>query len=217
MSRTLPVFIVIPLVLAYGAAEGLWSDRWQLSPELEQAPQRLASLPQAVGEWQGEDVEMDARQVRVAELRGHLLRRYVQTSTGETLTVLVVCGRPGPISVHTPAVCYGGAGYTPAAPRTGYTLEGASASAPAEFWSERFQKADAAIPEQLQIYYAWNAGKGWVAVDNPRLYSPWARAMYKVYVVRNLPHIDEPAEKDPIPDFLRLFVPELNQSLELAH
>lgn len=216
MSRILPVLSALTLMLAYGVAEGLWTDRWQLSPELDQAPQRLARLPPAIGEWHGEDVELNARQILVAELRGHLLRRYVQRSTGETLTVLVVCGRPGPIAVHSPTVCYGGAGFTSAAPRTRYGLQGEESSLPAEFWAERYQKAGAAIPEQFQIYYAWNAGEGWVALDNPRLYSPWARAMYKVYVVRDLPRIDEPVEKDPIPSFLRLFVPQLNQSLELA-
>jgi hypothetical protein len=215
MYRILPVLCALPLLLAYGVAAGLWTDRWQVSPELEQAPQRLAALPLTVGDWQSADVELDARQVVAAELHGHLQRNYLRRSTGDALQVLVVCGRPGPIAVHSPEVCFGGAGFTPAAARTRFALEGQDSSAPAEFWEERYQKAGAAVPEQLQIYYGWNAGDGWVAVDNPRLYSPWARAMYKVYVVRSLPRIDEPAEKDPIPGFLRLFVPQLNHSLEL--
>jgi hypothetical protein len=217
MLRVLPVVMVLPLVLAYGVAEGLWSDRWQLSQELEQSPQRLASLPTTLGPWQGEDVELDARVVRQAELRGHLMRRYIQPRTGESVTVLAVCGRPGPVAVHSPQVCYGGAGFAPASQRTPFHLEVEGLSAPADFWSERYQKVEAAIPEQLQIYYAWNAGKGWAAVDNPRLHFAAARALYKIYVVRNLPRIDEPAENDPIPDFLRLLMPELDRCLFQAH
>jgi hypothetical protein len=213
MWRILPVPMMFPLVLAYGVAEGLWSDRWQQSQELEQSPQRLASLPATIGSWKGTDMELDPRVVRQAELRGHLLRRYVQPRTGEIVTVLAVCGRPGPVSVHTPEVCYGGAGFAPATPKAHFRLEAETSTLPADFWSERYQKVGAAIPEQLQIYYAWNAGKGWVAVDNPRFHFPAARALYKIYVVRTLPRIDEPAEKDPIPDFLRLLLPELDRCL----
>jgi Protein of unknown function (DUF3485) len=211
MWRTLPVVaIALPLVLAYGVMEGLWSDRWQLSKELEQAPQRLASLPLTIGSWQGEDVELDARLVRQGEMRGHLLRRYVQPRLGETVTVLAVVGRSGPVAVHTPYLCYGGAGFVPVAARTRYRQE---AETPAEFWSERYQKDGAAIPEQLQIYYAWNTGKGWVAVDNARLHFASARTLYKLYVVRTLPRLDEPAENDPIPGFLEQFLPELDRCL----
>jgi hypothetical protein len=213
MLRILPVVIVLPVVLAYGVAEGLWSDRWQLSPELEQSSQRLASLPKTLGAWESDDVEIDPRIVRRAELRGHLMRRYVQPRTGETITVLAVCGRPGPIAVHTPQVCFGGAGFAPVAARTNFHLDAADSSTPADFWSERYQKVGAAIPEQMQLYYTWNAGKGWVAADNPWLRFAAARVLYKIYVVRTLPRIDEPAENDPIPDFLRLLMPELDRCL----
>src|SRR5262245_54580703 len=106
MSRFLPVLIVVVLLLSYGVAEGLWTDRWGTSPELEQAQEKLARLPASIGPWQGHDEELDARQVARAELHGHLLRRYVHAETGEALTVLAVCGRPGPIAVHSPDVCY---------------------------------------------------------------------------------------------------------------
>jgi hypothetical protein len=213
MLRMLPVVVMLPVVLAYGVAEGLWSDRWQLCPELEQSPRRLASLPAQIGTWQGEDEEVNPQVVRQAELRGHLLRHYVQPYTGEAVTVLVVSGRPGPIAVHAPQVCFGGAGFAPAAPRTRFTLDAGGGTSAGVFWSERYQKDGAAIPEQLHIYYAWNTGTGWEAVDNARLHFAAARALYKIYVVRNLPRLDEPAENDPVPDFLRLLMPELDRCL----
>jgi hypothetical protein len=213
MLRVLPVLLVVPLLLAYGVAEGLWTDRWQLSPELEQAPRRLAHLPHSLGPWQGTDDELGPRQARQAELRGHLLRRYVHPE-GETLTVLVVCGRPGPIAVHSPHVCYGGAGYTPARRRARHLVEAEGLSA--EFWAERYKKAGAAVPEPLQIYYSWNAGDGWVAAESPRPRFARARALYKLYVVRRLPRPDEPDEHDPIPGFLRLLVPPLEHCLFAA-
>jgi hypothetical protein len=210
MLRILPVLSVLPLLAVYGLLEGLWTDRWRLSAELEQAQARLAGLPSALGPWQGTDEELDPRQVRQAELRAHLLRRYRHRETGETVTVLAVCGRPGPVTVHSPDVCYGGAGFSPAGPRQRHAVgEAGAGSTPAEFWAERYHRPGAAVPEQVQLYYSWNAGGGWVASDRPRLDFARHRALYKLYVSRQLSRPDEPAEQDPIPGLLRLLVPEL--------
>jgi hypothetical protein len=200
------------LLLAYGVAEGLWTDRWGLSPELAQAAGKLDQVPKTVGLWEGQDQELEPRVVRQAELRAHLLRRYTHRQTGETLTVLLVCGRPGPVTVHGPEVCYPGAGFFPAQPRARHEVEAEGLSRPAEFWTERFEKGGAA-PEYLQLYYGWNPGTGWAAADNPRWHFARARALYKLYVVRQVPRADEPAEQDPVPGFLRLFVPEVDRCL----
>jgi hypothetical protein len=214
MSRVLPVLAVVPLLLAYGVAEGLWSERWRTSAELEQAPAKLARLPKSVGPWRGEDGELGAREVRQAELRAHLLRHYVHAETGEALTVLAVCGRPGPVAVHSPQVCFGGSGFTPSGPRARHVVRTDGPSA--ELWAERYQKSGA-IPEHLEVYYGWNAASGWEAADNPRLRFAGARALYKLYVVRRLARPDEAAADGPVPDFLRLFVPALDDCLFGPH
>jgi hypothetical protein len=212
MIRLLPVLSAIPLLLAYGVAEGLWTDRWRLSPELEEAPAKLARVPERVGPWRGQELELDPRQAQQAELRAWLLRRYVHRQTGEVLTVLLVCGRPGPVTVHGPEVCYPGAGFVPAGGRVRHEVEAEGLSGPAELWAERYEKGGA-LPEYLQLYYGWNPGGGWVAADRPRFAFARARALYKLYVVRQVSRRDEPAEQDPVPDFLRLFLPEVDRCL----
>ncbi len=119
MSRLLPLLAGVLLVLAYGLVEGYWTDRWSLSTELEQAPGRLAAIPRDVGEWQSEDSELDPRQARQGDIRGSLLRRYSNRRTGELLNVLLVCGRSGPIAVHSPEVCLGGSGFQLSKPSIG--------------------------------------------------------------------------------------------------
>jgi hypothetical protein len=206
--------LAIPLLVGSGVAEGLWTDRWQLSTELEQAQGKLSTLPRLLGPWDGQDQELPERVVQMAELRAYVQRRYVRRQTGDVLSVLVVCGRPGPVTVHSPAVCFPGAGFFPTGSRTREVVKAESLS-PAEFWAERYRKSGA-IPETLQVYYSWNPGSGWSAADRPRLAFARARALYKVYVVRQLPRADEPAERDPIPGFLRLLLPELDRCLKDA-
>ncbi len=212
MPRMVPVSIVVILLSGYGVAEGLWSDRWVTSPELTEAQDRLSSLPLVVGPWKGSDEELDARQIRIGELKAHLFRRYVHETNGESMTVLAVCGRPGPISVHSPQVCFGGSGFTPKGDRVRHKVEAAGLSKQATFWSERYEKKGA-LPEYLQIYYGWNDSTGWQAVDNPRLKFAPARALYKLYVVRRLTQPDEAPENNPVPAFLQLLVPQLDECL----
>jgi hypothetical protein len=211
MRRVVPVVIVILLLLAYGIAEGLWTGRWQPAQELTLAPTRLRSVPHSVGPWQGQDEKLDERQVQQADLHAHLLRRYVHAQTTETLTLLAVCGQPAPIAAHTPEICYAGNGFARFGARQRYQVETDEFSVPAEFWVERYVKK-AILPEYLQIYYAWN-GSGWEAVDNPLLRFARSRILYKLYVVRRLARPDEPAESDPIPRFLELFLPQLDRCL----
>ncbi len=213
MTRSLPVVGATLLLVGAGCALGLWTDRWGLSADLEQAPGKLARLPRAVGPWHGTDEVLDQRQARAAEARGYLLRRYAHADSGATLSVLVVCGRPGPVAVHSPEVCYGGSGFTPDGPRQRRQVAVEGASAPAELWVERYRKSEAALPEHVQIYYAWNAWGAWTAADNPRLKFASARALYKLYVVRRLPRDAEASAADPIPGFLRLFLAQLDRCL----
>jgi hypothetical protein len=211
MLRILPILILTSLVLAYAVAENLWTERWHTGPE--PGPEQLAQVPKTIGPWEDiEDKQLDAREIRVAELHGYLSRRYFNSLTGETLTVLLVFGQPGPIAVHSPQVCFGGAGFAPVEKRIHFTLEGGQAAS-SDFWSEKFQRPDAAIPEQFHVYYGWNTGAGWHAVEQPRLAYPWAHRLYKLYVARTLTRMDEPGTEDPIPDFLKLFTPELDRCL----
>src|SRR4051794_15054151 len=116
MMRLLPVLTAMLLVAAYGIAEGVWTNRWSSADATERAAARLADVPRTVGAWEGTDAPLDPRQVVQAELVGYTMRRYVHRETGASVSVLLVCGRPGPISAHTPEMCYPGAGFAAVAP-----------------------------------------------------------------------------------------------------
>src|SRR4051812_4852958 len=112
MTRCLPAIAAACLLVGFGVAEGFWTDRWHQSHAAYDAGRQLAGLPLAVGDWEGAGGELDPRQVVKAELTGSILRQYANKSNGTTVTVLLVCGRPGPVSVHTPDVCFVGSGFT---------------------------------------------------------------------------------------------------------
>jgi hypothetical protein len=218
MYRSLPILASIVLLLAYGLGAGYWTDRWAFSTELARAPVRLAATPLHVGEWQGTEDELNPRSIRQAELHGSLWRHYTNRRTGEVVNVLLVAGRPGPIAVHSPEVCLGGAGFEIKGRRTRQEVQIPELSGRDAFWVAQFHKPNAAIPEIIEMYWAWHGGSAWQAVENPRLYFANKRVLYKLYVTRavvraadSAPAVDGAggAEQAPILGFLKVFLPEV--------
>lgn len=212
MHRRLLTLAALPLLAGYGVAEGLWTDRWQLSHEAEQAPARLGRVPLAVGDWQAEALEMDPREAARAEISGYLMRRYVHRTTGASVTALLVCGPPGRVAVHTPDVCYAGAGYRLKGEPARQAVE-ANAAGPALFWVARFAKPHAVVPEDLRIRWSWSATGAWAAPDYPRFHFAGSRVLYKLYVIEPVEGTEEASDKAPGVQFLREFLPQLQGCL----
>lgn len=209
MSRVCPLLTVLAVVASSGALHGVWTNRWAPSGALERATARLADLPMTLGDWDGQAEQLDARQATVAEVSGSVLRRYVNRRTGAVVTVLLVCGRPGPVSVHVPEVCYRGAGYEPVA-----RVRLPAPSGAGEFWASQFQKRRGpGTEEHLGILYAWNATGKWEAPDLARFAFAHHPALYKVMLIRQMPREDEPLEAGPSVEFLKVLLPATERAL----
>ena len=209
MSVALPRLIALAAVVTAGVVPGLWGHRWVPSSTLADAADRLTLVPMTVGEWEGRDLEVNPRELRLAQAVGYLQRRYVHRHTGATVTLLALCGRAGPISVHTPEVCYAGAGYEEVGTVSRREVTDLKGD---RFWYRRFQKAGP-TPITLGITYAWTGAGPWEAPDNPRLALARHPVLVKIYVVRSLTDPKEPPEADPTSDFLRALTPPLRAAL----
>jgi uncharacterized protein DUF3485 len=210
MSRLLPLGLVLIVVTASGTVHGLWSGRWNVLDGPERAAARLAQMPLTVGDWDGRIGELDERQMEVADLSGDCVCEYVNRRTGTVVSTLLVCGRPGPVSVHTPEICYVGNGYDLMRPR--YLFRDASLAG-AELWVYDFYKPQASTPDRLRIFCAWTTKGTWSAPENPRLIFFREPALYKLYVTRKMLQAEEPLEDDPAVDFLKVFLPQLQKSM----
>jgi hypothetical protein len=207
-GRILPVVTAVTALVACGVVHGLWTERWRPETDPALVAARFAGLPQAVGEWQGEDLPVSAREVQ--GLSGFLSRRYVNRQSGEAVTVVLTAGRPGLVAIHTPDVCYAASGYDVDAPAK---YAPADLPAPAEFWTTEMVRTRPSFETRLRIFYAWNAGGGWAAADNPRLAFAGAPVLYKLYLIREAASANTPLADDPCLQLLRRLQPELQKSL----
>lgn len=208
MLRSWPLVAALLIVAASGVTHGVCSGRWSAAEEMQTAVDRLALLPHAVGDWEGKDLADDNLGKFREEIPGALQRRYLRKGSKQEVLVMLVCGKSGPVSVHTPEVCYQGNGWRMASNRTQHAVPlGAEAAA---FWKAAFVKEGLGLRDELRIYWAWNAAGSWQAASEPRLTFARHPVLHKLYVIYRVPPGERP-ENDPAPAFLRELLPAIQQ------
>jgi len=213
MRRTFPFLAAALIALLGGVAYGLRTDRWSISGDLQEAAARVADVPLSFGDWEGHDQKIDRRELAMAGIVGYASRRYENRRDGTAVGVLIVCGRPGPISVHTPDICYAGVGYELAGSPDRVPLTYAKPRRAAETMWADFVKQGAVVPTQMRIFWAWSTGGPWKAPENPRLAHASHGALYKLYVTHETPGPAGPVGEGRGFAFLQAFLPELDRAL----
>ncbi|MBL8798971.1 MAG: exosortase-associated EpsI family protein [Planctomycetia bacterium] len=210
MTRTAALLAALTAVLLSGALHGMWTERWHTSDARRLAGERLGKLPLRLGDWEGQDQPMDQREFDIAMIDGYVMRRYVRPQDGSAVSLLLVSGRHGPVSVHSPEVCYAGAGYVQVT-RPGRDDVSAGDGAAQQFFRAKFAKENTVDADSLSIRWGWSTGGDWQAPTNPRLAFARADVLYKLYLVG--PGSIGKDQPDPVAEFMNVLLPELKKSL----
>src|SRR5262249_32960731 len=161
----------VALLLVSGVAHGLWSERWAPSAALHEAAARVALVPAEIGGWKATDVETESAAFFRAGALQYLARSYVDERRKTPVPVILMCGRAGRMAVHTPEVCYRGAGYEMGGAAQTFAAKSAGGDKFGDFWTARFTKQSpaklAGNSADLRLYWAWNAQGAWQAPANP--------------------------------------------------
>jgi hypothetical protein len=207
MLQLLSSITATGLLLVCGLLHGRWTERWQPSAEPAKAALRMRDVALILGEWEGQDLDVKPSSVD-ATLAGSLQRRYQNQRTGQAVVVALVCGRPGPVSIHTPDVCYDASGF-----QVGARSRVAAPEKKGEFWCADAVRTRATDETRLRIFWSWNHGQGWIASEDARIQFARQPALYKLYVIRDLSTLNEKPGDDPSLGFMELFLPELDRAL----
>src|SRR5437763_9743658 len=106
MWRVGIVLAAATILVANGLLEGYYTNRWHRPAELADGINRLANVPMTIGDWHAKSEELEDAVITRAGIDGYIFRHYEHQLTGQQVTVLLMCGRPGPLAVHTPDACY---------------------------------------------------------------------------------------------------------------
>ena len=211
-SRYLLLALVAGVIAADGYLGGVWGG-WSRH-ELDEAAARVPQAPLTFGDWKGESLDLNAKVVERAGFRGYTVHRYENRRTGAVVQVLLACGRPGPLSVHTPEVCFGGAGFALTGDPTRFVPDDSPGGS--EFFKATFGKKDSPAPEKLRVLWSWNKNGAWRVADNPRWTFAGTPVLYKLYVTQEFYPRDDATDGADCAEFLRDFLPLLEPIVKPA-
>ena len=208
MPRTLLIFGALALLVAAAVVEGIRSNRWGASEDLQAAAAKLNHVPAAFGPWSSTENPIEPEILKKAEAVGSVSRVYENRNEGSRVAVLLLCGRSGPVGAHTPDICYAGLGYK----MNGHEIR--KSIADSSYWMGRFEKPNG--DSGLMVSWAWSVDGNWVAADNPRVEFIGRDVLYKLYVTRGLTvgeRDNTSTGSDPTQEFLKDFLPEVKKAL----
>lgn len=215
-ATSAPLLVCLALVVALGTIHGYSTDRWGPSGQLQQALDGLHQIPTHFGDWEGEDLPADADDMSRLGIQGYIHRRFRDHVSGESVLLLILCGRGGPISVHTPDVCYVNAGYKQLSATSLQEIE-SNDNKKHSFTVAHFGKPGGVVPIQLEIFWAWSRDSNeWRSPENPRLSLARSPALYKLYLIREFVPGTRSETKDTCQTFLRHALPAIRQTLPHA-
>jgi hypothetical protein len=208
--RPLHLAIVAAFLAVSGYVHGKWSNRWSNAAAVP-SKDLLSDLDGPIGDWQsGEMVTLNPADVpKNTQCQS---RRFMPLKEGKQVVVSITAGSPGAVAVHTPDVCYLGAGYKMRGEVTKQTIalgDGGSAS----FWVGDFVKNSATGTESLRVRWAWTADGHWQAPDYPRWIFARAPVLYKLYIVHALAADDDLTGDDLYRKFVADLLPTLSRPL----
>lgn len=175
--------LAILAVTAGGVAHGLVTDRWGVPVRVTEIASRVRSLPAVIGTWRSTENSMDPRQLEMAGAVGAISRNYEDSVSGERVQIHLLAGRPGPISLHEPTVCFAGAGLHQIEGLTKYEVDGSAPGVKAQF-SKTVFRSEQTGDRGLFTLWTWSPdGAVWRAPEHPRSAFAGTGCLFKLYVI----------------------------------
>ena len=205
--------IFLAATLASGWWHGQFVNRWRSPGALDAAAGKLGKeLPPRLGPWRmAKTLKLDRDVQRTLQCAGHLLGIYTNDQTGETMTVAVLAGPSGPLTAHTPEVCFPGSDYELAADKKRFAVIDEH-QRQHTLWQIHANARDATRPN-LRVLYGWSRGGSWEAVRGPRFALAGLPLLYKVQIAASPLDPGTQQATDPAQDFLARFLAQLQPRL----
>jgi hypothetical protein len=183
------------------------------------SPFPLKDLPKVLGDWQaveGSDTNLDPEVARIAGSSDHVIRTYSNTTTKQSVSVLILFGPAKFVFAHTPDVCYPMAGYQAVAETLSRTVSIGTGPA-AEFSSQVYAKSHDPRRKRQEVYFSFRHADRWFP-DPARFWKNFRHnpSMFKVQVQRLVGETERRELNNPTEQFLALLLPEIERRIAQA-
>jgi hypothetical protein len=200
------IILVAALTVLSGVLQGNMRNRWGPSADVLSAANKLVEIPSQFADWRLQSSgELDESASKMLECAACIVRNYENRATGDVVSVTLLLGPPGPISVHTPEICFGSRNFKSMGKRQLTSIRRADGSDD-ELWMLDY-KANNLRGDLLRICYAWTVGDRWSATKDPRFQFAAQPYLYKIQLSAHLLPGVITESQDPCHKFLQDFLP----------
>jgi hypothetical protein len=214
LSMILGLLSVAALTLASGVLHGRLTNRWGPPFAMREAAARLDQIPSQFGQWRlRQSRPLEPTAAEMLQCAGCLSRTY-ENHDGQAVDVTLLVGPSGPISVHTPEVCFSSQDFTVIEPRKRLSVQDSSGTK-GEFWAVTFRANDLQA-RKLRVCYGWTTDGRWSAPPEPRFTFASSPHLYKIQLTAALLPGQSLKTGDPCQKFLQDFVPVARASIAPA-
>jgi Protein of unknown function (DUF3485) len=226
MMRYLPIFAGVLLIVGLTIPQIKMTDRFAgTNVSAEQRAHLLEKVPIDVGDWHGQNMDIDPEVRAKAGAIGAVSRMYRNSRTGEQVDLWLIVGHSRDVSFHTPDVCYPGSGFTARASENSLypmVFDEKQKEGTPFLTNTFFRESDVSGHQLVRVFWAWynpenaeNHGNVvWEAPSNARWHFGNARSLYKMYFTSLMHDPTETAEQSACVRFARDFLPIVNKALE---
>jgi Protein of unknown function (DUF3485) len=210
MKSILLGIALIITTFTVGFLHGQISGRFGPTPDVKSAAEKLQELPHSFGSWKMVKEEQLAKEAaEVLHCYSSVQRVYVHEKSGVQVSFVILFGPVGPISVHTPEICYSSQEYSVATQRVAMIVP-ATEGENDQLWDLRL-KANRVTGQPLRVIYGWTSNGTWQASQRPRFSFAGQHYLYKMQLAVAVP----PNESNHAycEDFLKAFLPALRPLL----
>jgi Protein of unknown function (DUF3485) len=231
-------WVVIACVLlgTSGVVRGMQERRHQFERSYKaECPIELKKLPNHFGkEWsalpEGEK-NLDELTMRITGGTDHVIKTYANNLTGVSLTVLVLYGPAEPVLPHTPQICYPSSGFEVGDIPTVRTIEyslgenekGEPIKGNAAFLSASYAKPNGRQTLREGVYHSFRLdlkdgkdGKWNPLIGVDQKFPRRNPGLFKVQIQRMIADGESLADGDPIEQFLKSFLTEIEAEIRAA-
>jgi len=206
---------LICMLLIISGAIRYWRD-WQfqsLSRGSEVPLFPLNEFPKELGSWHAEGPEetLEPDIARIAGASDHLIRTYVDKTSGESAVVMIIYGLAYKVWPHIPDVCYPANGFRLVPPPEDIPIKIPGTTNTALFRRQNFVKIKAGQSDYREIYHSLrNAGEWGIDMSKNWKFFRYHPGMFKVQVQHQGLSSGQKGEQDSMKQLLGLIVREID-------
>jgi len=209
--QLLSLALLIAITVVAAIVQGRATNRWGASDTVTNAATIFTRLPKTFGDWDLLEPQELPKQVRGLLQTEHYSQGvYEHRSTGQRAILTLLLGPPGPMSVHTPEICYSAADFSQNSNRQHVSVGPSDANDTA--WMIQFHSTHDVQGSVTRVYYSWHDGQRWKAVDEPRVTYGARPYLFKVQVATEVPADAENDAEDAARSLLQQFCSVFDQS-----